>query len=388
MKQRIIVCLVSKQTIPNYLFIKETYTPGDRVVLITTKGDMEQCELCLRNTLTMPNNWPNLMIDSLKFDKRNDEWNWMLLDKKMQEWFPSQANTTYIANITGGTKLMSLALYLRMKELADSEIFYMPSSDDSYIDCLWGSSQSKRIDVTVTPEEYMRLYGQSNIQLSRPQFDKEVCQTIYKNWDKRNDYTEIKDFIQSMRGKNIYIHPQNQNEKKAFDKYRSGDNPVNMDLLEHYLNTLGYCRKDDSKLDRDEIDFLSGGWFEEWTYYSIKEKLKLPDSNIVTNVKVKTANNQPTKELDVVFTKNNKLYIVECKSGFDSKVMNMGRLIKEVAGIRDSLGSLNANSIIYLLGNGRDEKTEMSWQESAKEFRIKLYTAESIRNGNCYSFID
>ena len=387
MKQRVIVCLVSRQTIPNYLFIKEKYTPGDRVVLIATKGDMEQCESCLRDTLTMSGNWHNLKIDSLKFDKKNDEWNWTLLNNKMHEWFPAQANTIYMANITGGTKLMSLALFMRMKELAGSQIFYMPFSGESRIDCLGEKTQTKEISVTVTPEEYLRLYGQSNIQLSQPKFDKEACHTIYKNWGKKTEFAEIKDFIQSKRGKNIYIHPQNQNEKKAFDEYRIHDNPIDMERLERYLETIGFVRKEENKLDKNEVDFLSGGWFEEWTYYSIKEKLELSDCDIVTNVKVKTDNNQPTKELDVVFTKNNKLYIIECKSGYDKKMMNMGKLIKEVAGIRDSLGSLNANSIIFILGSGHDEISENSWQTSANEFKIKLYTEETIRNGNCFSFI-
>lgn len=379
--------MVSKQTIPNYLFIKEKYLPGDRVALITTKGSMELCEAFLIDTLTIHNNWSNLIVDSLKFDKKNDEWNWLLVNKKMQEWFPKQSNTTFIANITGGTKLMSIALFLRMKEIPGSEIYYMPSTDDSYIDCLTNESLSCKINVSVTPEEYMRLYGQSNIQISYPKFGKDVCNTIYNNWDKRNEFIEIKEFIQSKRGKNIFIYPQNQNEKKAFDKYSINAKPIDIETLKNYLKALGFTRKNENMLDKNEVDFLSGGWFEEWTYYSIKENLGLSDCDIVTNVKVKTENNQPTKELDVVFTKNNKLYIVECKSSFDRRIMNMGKLIKEVAGIRDSLGSLNANSIIYILGNGPDEITEKSWQESAKEFKIRLYTADYIRSGNCYSFI-
>ena len=85
----------------------------------------------------------------------------------------------------------------------------------------------------------------------------------------------------------------------------------------------------------DFAKYLSGGWFEEYTYLLLKpllDKGKIKDLRLGMEISLKGFNNNKTKhldwqeqlsqiygepyqELDVTFTDGKRLYIVECKAG-------------------------------------------------------------------------
>ena len=60
--------------------------------------------------------------------------------------------------------------------------------------------------------------------------------------------------------------------------------------------------------------YYGGEWFEEYCYLRLKKELGLPDAAICKNAKIyreASANND--NEIDVMFVKNNKLHLFECK---------------------------------------------------------------------------
>lgn len=61
--------------------------------------------------------------------------------------------------------------------------------------------------------------------------------------------------------------------------------------------------------------YLGGEWFEEFSYFKLKEAFNLRDEDIAVSLKI-YRENESTKndnELDVAFMFNNVLYVVECK---------------------------------------------------------------------------
>ncbi|MFM2392285.1 MAG: hypothetical protein RLZZ546_262, partial [Bacteroidota bacterium] len=86
-----------------------------------------------------------------------------------------------------------------------------------------------------------------------------------------------------------------------------------------------------TSLNKHEIQYLTGGWFEEWCYYQIKSKFELTDEQMGLGLIVNAIANN---DLDVVFLLNNNLFVVECKTllGRDlqqSTIYKSGALIEK-----------------------------------------------------------
>lgn len=96
--------------------------------------------------------------------------------------------------------------------------------------------------------------------------------------------------------------------------------------------------------------FITGGWFEEWVYMSLKplvDKGKIFDLRIGFEVAFdalqksrysfgsKSIEEKSFQELDIVFTDGSRLYIIECKAGKVSSehVMKLENIIERYGGI-------------------------------------------------------
>lgn len=70
--------------------------------------------------------------------------------------------------------------------------------------------------------------------------------------------------------------------------------------LRKFLTKIG-IPEDQLQLSKSENQYLTGGWFEEYTYHIIKKSVNPND--IILGPKTQSTNN----DLDVVFTLGNKL---------------------------------------------------------------------------------
>ena len=67
-----------------------------------------------------------------------------------------------------------------------------------------------------------------------------------------------------------------------------------------------------------EKQYLTGGWFEDYIYDLLKQKLRLSNTDIGKGIEIKRKNERGEtveNELDIVFTYYNQLYVIECKAG-------------------------------------------------------------------------
>ena len=68
-------------------------------------------------------------------------------------------------------------------------------------------------------------------------------------------------------------------------------------------------------ISRDQLRYLTGGWFEEFTFQKIKNDLKIPEKNIALNINIEKGDDK--NELDVIYLDSkNCLHVVECKSSY------------------------------------------------------------------------
>jgi len=113
---KVLVTLVSEQTIPNVEFIREMEDQVDRFLFISTE----------RMEKVGNRQW---ILDTVKLDQEKvldplivDAFSFEDIEEKLIQAVNDE--DTYIVNLTGGTKIMSLAVYEFFKTLR-SEMFYL-----------------------------------------------------------------------------------------------------------------------------------------------------------------------------------------------------------------------------------------------------------------------
>ena len=355
-KQRTLVCLVSAQTLPNFLFIKEMYIPGDRILLITSKGGMEQHATHLEEAL----GWANATIHRHTFSEKGLEDNFQAMSKELSTILIEGVH--YVVNLTGGTKLMSLALYKQMERMAERELYYMP-----YPRMLFCQLEGEDVEVTthLSVADYFALYGiDFKSSHSGCTASKETAKHFFLYFTtcpKSEAFFSAMDLLRVLRDK-----------KQVILADHDGVMPV--------VKFFQYQTHEEGKLSRKEVEYLTGGWFEEWTYYTLKEHWGVADDCISINAHISIQNRQ--NELDVAMVLNNALYIVECKSGIDGRRM-LSEILDKANSIKALTRSLSAESVLYALVEDNDD-----WRKTAQAVGIRYVDKTSLLDENKrYSFV-
>jgi hypothetical protein len=289
-----LVSIISEQTIPNFLILKEYAGRVDEFIFLTTQT-METNNLKTSRSAWLAN---ALGLDLSKIKRvvlKEDDYFYNLeqLSKDVAE------HKEYILNITGGTKIMVLSAYDFFKSSRKtSKIIYLPINQN-VIKTIYPDNSEENITFKVSVEEYLKTYG-LNFVYQNPLKDEESLKIIYKQY-KQNGF-------------NV--------------------NKQNTDYEEQWRN------------------YFTGIWFEEWIYYKIKRDLNLDDNAILYNVKVayQTDFKEHTSdnELDVVFIKNNKLNIVECKVSLGKNENKLDEACYKLGSIQKNFG-INCNSYVCTL---------------------------------------
>lgn len=331
--KRVIVNIISAQPIPNYIFIKQMFQIGDELLFISSK-EMEGKINPILATLA----WSNCKSESIIFEKENDEEKWLEMDVQIKRRL--SLSSKYIVNLTGGTKYMSLAIQ-RIFEEFDSEFFYIPFPKNHILQLMSDSDQPIPIEYRISVDEYMHVH---NIQTSQKKVTQEKEYTKYffdlftKPVLNSVDF-EVIDKLRAYRNKNIDI-TKVENLENGTDKYPKIDN------LQSFINKINFQIKLPGKLSKYEIQYLTGGWFEEYVFHLIYERLSPTDIQI--GVEIKKTEKTNMNDLDVVFTKGNKLFVLECKTGIGQKSL-FNQIIYKSSALKGYLLGLPANSYLFSL---------------------------------------
>ena len=113
---------------------------------------------------------------------------------------------------------------------------------------------------------------------------------------------------------------------------------------------MGFMPKKDGELSKREVEYLTGGWFEEYVYYLVKKRIKPKD--IALGVRISRNNVKHDNELDVIFTKGNKLFVIECKTGVHTEKL-FNEIVYKLCAISEALLGVSCHSYIFSLK--RDE---------------------------------
>lgn len=264
--ETILISLISEQTIPNIIAIKECSSLNVRNIFITTKEmEKDNKSQCIEEAVgIIKGSTERIIIDENSINNIiNVLNNYFLASEKR-----------YLINITGGTKLISMTVYNYFKNLSPfSQFIYLPINQ-GIIQHFGQDEKMIPIKIRLTIKEYLMAYGISIIS--------------YKN----SNYGYAK-------------------AQEVFEEYKKCG-----------FNNICERWKKYSKNNK----YLNGDWFEDYCYYNLKLKYSLSDSHIMTNVKISHCPTSPNheNEFDIMFVLNNELYVFECKYS-----LNRNQYLKE-----------------------------------------------------------
>lgn len=149
--------------------------------------------------------------------------------------------------------------------------------------------------------------------------------------------------------------------------------------LDQFLNLISFKPASQDKLSAAECRYLTGGWFEEWTYYMLKSKFKIADNQIKLGV-ISTL--QANNDLDVVFIRNNDLYIIECKTGL-GKDLQQSTLYKSGA-LLDKFGRAAKSYLLTLQDLRKDGKLIDAVDLRARQQNVLVRDRSDLMEGNIH----
>ena len=289
-----IVSILSDHLLPNFLFIKEMEGQYSDLLFVSTP-QMEAQEKAMHLEVALGRKKGSVRRIVVANDNYKE-----ILDTLRAEQLSDSVE--YIVNITGGTKTMSLAVHEYFCKFKASFI-YVPIGKNSYYD--FSTDQTHSLDYRVSLNEYFTLYGLAY------DYDNGLICGAQKPFKLFNE----------QKMSNFYLTEELRNAQKA---------------------SLPELRR-----------YLGGEWFEEYTYLRIKRDFKLRDEDIAKSVKIcRLSSTSNDNELDVVFVKDNALYVIECKvsmTGYGKEPKSVvDEYLYKLAAISKDFG-LRVNSYIFTL---------------------------------------
>jgi len=301
------VSLVSDHTIPNILAIKH-FDP-DYLVFITTDA-MEKKD----KTEAILNTLHKLGMDYRGRYKSGIVKEDSLLDcqRKIDEIVAGKEDSRFIVNLTGGTKIMSIAAYEYFKDF-DSKMSYIPLPKNEFITPFPKRAPGKPTPLKTRLKviEYLTAYG------LRVTNEKKLTNYTKESLSRRQltkcivlNYEELKNLLIWFSGNlRKYRDEKRYLLRGTFEGANKTENELIKKMGFEYKNSVV-----SKELTRSEIRFLTGGWLEEYCFNELADLIKdgLID-DLVLGLKLR-GKDGTDNEFDLMFTRENSLYFIECKS--------------------------------------------------------------------------
>ena len=342
MPKTIVNIITEDNPIPAYLFIKEMYQEGDRLMYISAKDTEDDLD-SLSDLFNVPAG--DIMEIVLKNDI--DELKYENICRAVLGYLDH--NVSYCVNLAGGTRYMALAVQ-QVFERFQAEFFYVQVEENIIVKSKFDDSIFNNDDYVfpirhrMTIAEYLQAHEIQN-DLDRfthgPIRSKEESVYIFSKFTQRGLSVQDYDTMEALRKyRNMKSIQILTTETTGYYQYPA------MPGLSGFLCHIDFVPEKKGTLNKREIEYLTGGWFEEYVYYLVKKHIKPQD--IAMGVRISRSGVRHDNELDVVFMKGNKLFVIECKTGVQTERL-FNEIVYKVCAIREALLGVSCYSYIFSL---------------------------------------
>ena len=217
-------------------------------------------------------------------------------------------------NATGGNRYHALAAFEVAREF-ELPVYVVEPNHDSLFWLYPEDKPAIPIEDKLKLHEYFTLFGISLENCQPNQGIQHAVRKLTAKW-----CSDIEYYRKGISALNYYASVAQDTDQVTLDETYN-NNQALLDILED-LEQLGYL-----SITRDTITFsnqknrffCNGGWLEEWCFATIKKlSARLPsiqDLSYAVEVTRQYNRREVKNELDVVALVNNKLHIIECKTG-------------------------------------------------------------------------
>lgn len=350
-----IVSIISEQTIPNYLFIREMYLPGDSLLFISSDKFKARIDWIVN---ALDYRFP-CEIGKVIFPSEGEE-RWLDMQDCLLKVLSKDKH--YLVNLTGGTKYMSLLVQHVFEQFGNSEFAYIPYPKNHML--VPTNNEGTPLKYRISVREYMSNY---NVSYTEKEVVEDVSYTnaFFKWFISGHLNFEIVNLLRCYRDKK-------QVEIEKVETCEGTEKRPQIKGLDDFIHKIHFPVKKEGVLCRQEIEYLTGGWFEEYIYHQIKEKINPQDIRLGVLIKRTESHNQ--NDLDVVFTSGNKLFVIECKTGIEG-VRMFNETVYKATAIKEAVLGLSAHTFIVSLAT-EDEQLKAT----AKNMGISYQCREDVIN--------
>ena len=358
MSKTIVNIIDKSNPLPAYLFTKEYYEEGDELLFISTQEDAE-CIKLLSNQLEVD----ETHVKSIIVKRYQDN----LLYERICRTIKNKLNQDkqYYLNLAGGNRYMTLSVQHVFEEF-NTLFFYTQTRENQIVKTIFDHSIYDDDDEVfpirhrMTLKEYFGLYElESNVDQPRKMvkeisYSQHLFTMFSQNMLGRGDYQVMETLREKYRNWRFLIINEVENPTKDF--------MTAIPDLSKFLDYIGFVPERSGSLQNHEIEYLTGGWFEEYVYSLIKGVLQ-PD-DIAMGVRISNGVIKHNNELDVCFMKANKMFVIECKTGVTSESL-FNEIVYKVCAIKEVLlGTSNS----YIFSLKKDHKG--TWKKTARYMGI------------------
>jgi len=333
---RIHVCLVSAQPIPNLIPLRMEELRPDKVILLVSSDMKIQADRLEKVIKGWGIKVERVPVEPYDLDAARNT---------CFKIFQENENNEIILNATGGTKIMAFAAFEVFREFG-KKIIYVDTQDNR-IDVLSPERKKMEFKGVMKVAQYLAAYGQNIVseihEEDIPASHWSAIETILQDAEKLEKGIGILNrYAAPLRNARTFpLEIDIENEDLEHNQFQE----ILSILLRYNLLTLKERRIQFPSLS--SVEFLSGGWLEEHIFSIVKS---LNPTDVRMNVEVKWARPAESKnEYDILFTINNRLYIIECKTKrFSGKDVNhFGEdSIYKLDSLRDAAGGLYGKAML------------------------------------------
>ena len=339
-----IVNIISREhPLAAYLFIKEYYEEGDKLLFVSANENFD-CITPLVNTLMINKEF----VQRIVLRRDADKYTYERICRSINNAIDKHAD--YYVNLAGGSRYMALSVQHVFANY-QTKFFYIQTHENLIVKTIFDNSIFDNDDEIIpikykmNLDEYFKVYGLSH-DLGTPKplvGSQQQVQQMFGMFANRklssSDYRVMDVLREKYRSWNFI------NIEEV--EHTVNDSMIPIPNLSRFLNYIKFIPSEKGVLQHHELDYLTGGWFEEYVYYLIKQCVN-PD-DIAIGVRIDGCTEiRHDNELDVCFIKNNQLFVIECKSGISSESM-FNEIVYKVSALKEVLLGLDCHSYIFSL---------------------------------------
>lgn len=354
--------LISSQPVPNFTPVLDDRFRPDRVIMLVSPDMQERSqalEAIYKPRGVKVERWPI-----------QDPWDIEHIRNRVMDLLSVSEQDDILLNATGGTKPMSIAAYEVFRTF-EKPVFYVHPEKDHLI---WMSPLNESVDLAdrIKLREFLQAYGASRVSTGQkhgvPEAIRELTLELIRN---------IKQYAGSISALNYYA-AQSDNDaitSPPIEKSYS-DQPMLWRLIDLFAEA-GLLQEENRRLTfpNEEARFMvNGGWLEKHVYgvcLNIKKKTGIQDVARSVEVERKQGKGTVRNELDIAFLKDNRLYVVECKTRVFKKHRQEFEkgddVLYKLDSLRDHLGGLQAKAMLVSYN-----EVPFHHQNRARELKIEL----------------